>query len=121
MSLCGFTIRGRLKEAPFACPECGSKKWRIEGTMTAEAAPSCISNADHEAGVRPVIQHFDLYAVSLRCKRGHQLSGSGYVDKLRSGQGPSGSGAVIDRALRDGRKVTRGDGTEIQLGEPHTL
>lgn len=76
-SKCGFTLRGKTNDAPFDCPRCGSREFRLQLTMTANADPS-YSAPD---GTRPIIRgDMDVYAVSVQCKKcGHAVPGSGYT------------------------------------------
>lgn len=78
-SRCGFTLRGKANDAPFNCSRCGSREFRLELTMTANADPS-YSAPD---GTRPIIRsNMDVYAVSVQCKKcGHTIPGSGYTHK----------------------------------------
>lgn len=74
-STCGFSLNAKVKRATFACKRCGSRKFRVSLTMTAEAYPSW-SSPD---GTCPVIHAaMDVYAVGVRCKKcGLAIPGSG--------------------------------------------
>ena len=76
-SKCGFTVYAKVKDAPFACKQCGSRKFRTELTMTAEAYPGG-STPDEP---RPVIYaDMIIYAVTVQCSKCDlRIPGSGYT------------------------------------------
>jgi hypothetical protein len=76
-SKCGFTLNAVAKHAPFACEHCGSRKFRAQLTMTADANPS-YSAPD---GTVPVIRaNMDVYAVLVQCEKcSRAIPCSGYT------------------------------------------
>jgi hypothetical protein len=74
---CGFTLRAKAKNAPFACKRCGSHKFDVELTMLAEAYPT-----GHQPGhPDPTIYaDMDVYAASVTCHECDlMVPGSGYT------------------------------------------
>jgi hypothetical protein len=74
---CGFTLNAKVKHAPFACKQCGSRKFLTQLDMTAEAYPT----GSYADGTCPVIYaDMDVYAVSVECSECKLLiPGSGYT------------------------------------------